>query len=313
VRRVVTRLLGLLTGGAMLVVYLLAALLLVDVARLVWQHRPDPATLLAVVLGTALLTGYLSYRLGTARLLAALDAETLPSERAPDLHRRVADLADAAGVDPPRLAVTRLGFPNALALGGRSGGVVVLDVSLFRLLSAAELEAVVAHELAHLAARDTLVKTLGYAVVDTLGGLLSVLLLPFVVVVGGLARALAHIRGGTSADGARTAARARAAVGALAVVLLFALTLLLRAHSRRREYAADERAATLTGRPLALARALDRMRRATVPSGPLSRFYIHGDEDGTLSRLFATHPPMDERIERLRDLAEERSVRVAVE
>lgn len=297
----------------MLAVYLLAALLLVDLALLVWRNRPDPVVLAAVVLGTALLTGYLSYRLGTVHLVAALDAEVLSRERAPGLYRRVSELATAAGVDAPRIAVTRLGFPNALALDGGTGGIVVLDASLFNLLSGPEIEAVVAHELAHLAARDTLVKTLGYAVVDTLGGLLSLLLLPVVLVAGGLARALAHIRGNTPADAARTASRVRAAVGSLVVVLLFALTLVLRAHSRRREYVADERAAELTGRPLALARALDRIRRASTPTGPLTRFYIHGDEEGRLSRLFATHPPMDDRIERLREMADGEGVRVPID
>jgi heat shock protein HtpX len=297
----------------MLGVYLLAALLLVDVALLAWRHRPDPLVLGTVVVGTALVTGYLSYRLGTAHLVAALDAEELDRDRARGLYRRVDELADAADIDTPRLAVTRLGFPNALALGGTADGIVVLDVSLFQILSAPELEAIVAHELAHLAARDTLVKTLGYAVVDTLGGLLAFLLLPVIVVASGLARALAHIRGKTPTDAERTAARARVAVGSFAVVLLFALTLVLRAHSRRREYAADERAAELTGRPLALARALDRIRRASSPSGPLARFYIHGDEEGRLTRLFATHPPMDDRIERLRGMDDGRTVRIPVD
>jgi heat shock protein HtpX len=296
----------------MLAVYVLAGLVVYDGARIVWQNRPDPLVVVAVVGATALLTGYTSYRLGTAHLLAVLDVEELSRERAPGLHRRVAELADATGIDPPDVAVSRLGVPNALALGGRRGGVVVLDASLFAVLSAAELEAVFAHELAHLAARDTLVKTLGYAVVDTVGGLLAVVLVPAVVVAGGISRAVAHISGGTPADADRTAARGRAAVGSLAVVLLFALTLVLRAHSRRREYAADKRAAAMTGRPLALARALERISRESTPSGPLARFYIHGDDEGTLSRLFATHPPMDDRIERLRAMADGGAARIPV-
>jgi heat shock protein HtpX len=294
----------------MLAVYVLAGLVVYDVARIVWQNRPDPLVV-AVVGATALFTGYTSYRLGTAHLLAALDVEELSRERAPGLHRRVAELADATGIDPPDVAVSRLGVPNALALGGRRGGVV-LDASLFAVLSAAELEAVFAHELAHLAARDTLVKTLGYAVVDTVGGLLAVVLVPTVVVAGGISRAVAHISGGTMADADRTAARGRAAVGSLAVVRLFALTVVLRAHSRQREYAADKRAAAMTGRPLALARALERISREPTPSGPFARFYINGDDEGTLSRLFATHPPMNDRIERLRAMADGGAARIPV-
>ena len=310
--RTLTRALGFLTGVAMLVVYVLVALLFYDVAQLVWRNRPDLLVVAAIVAVTALLTGYTSYRLGTAQLLSALDVEELSAERVPEFYRRVAELAEQLDIDPPAVAVSHLGFPNALALGGRSSGVVVLDASLFSLLSGPELEGVLAHELAHLAARDTLVKTLGYAVVDTLAGLLSVVFIPLIVVAGGLGRSLALIRGGTPTDVSRTAARARTAVGSLAVVLLFALTLVLRAHSRRREYAADERAASLTGRPLALARALDRISRTSTPTGPLARFYIHGDEEGVLSRLFATHPPMDARIDRLREMSAEEGGEVRV-
>ena len=91
----------------------------------------------------------------------------------------------------------------------------------------------------------------------------------------------------------------------LSVTLLaLGLTLLIRAHSRRREYAADDRAVELTGKPLALARGLRKIERATEPEqGLLSTLYVQGDQDGVLSRLLSTHPSMDDRIARLLERA----------
>nr|WP_281280708.1 M48 family metalloprotease [Natronomonas salsuginis] len=84
------------------------------------------------------------------------------------------------------------------------------------------------------------------------------------------------------------------------VILLFALTLALRAHSRRRECAADDRPVDATADLRALARALVKVQRAATPGrGIRSSLYVHGDEEGMLSRLLATHPPVAERIERL--------------
>lgn len=202
--------------------------------------------------------------------------------------------------------------PNALALGGPRDGDLVLDASLFRLLSARELDAIVAHELAHLRSRDGLVQTIGASTVQTVAGLLLLALLPLTLLVAGTARALAYLRGDSHDRIRTTTARARAAVTGLAVLLLFAFTLALRAHSRRREIAADDRAAAVTGDPEALAAALRKIDRATAPSGPFSSLYIHGDEEGTLTRLLATHPPMEARIERLAARADERARRIRV-
>jgi heat shock protein HtpX len=315
-RRVVTRLLMAVTGVALLSIYAVAALGLYRLLLLLWRQRPAPLTTVLVVVGLSLTFGYVSYRLGTARILAALNAAELSRTRAAGFYDRVDALADEMGVDPPRLLVARMQSPNALALGGPNDGDVVLDVSLFRLLDGDELEAIVAHELAHLERRDSLVKTLGYSLARTVVGLLVLLLVPVTLLLTGLARGLTSLRGGDAMDLRRVSARVQTAVGSLVVLLLFVFTLALQAYSRRREYAADQRAADVTGNPLALARALAKIRRASTPGGLLSMLYIHGEEEGTLTRLLASHPPMDDRIERLARRAEERrgrTVRIPVE
>jgi heat shock protein HtpX len=271
--------------------------------------RTELLTTAVLVVGLTLAFGYLSYQYGTARMLDALDARRLPPERAPALYERLDALADRMGVETPTVAVARMEMPNALAVGGGRRGVLVLDGRLFRLLDAHELEGILAHELAHIEGRDSLVQTLAYSLARTLVGVLTVLLLPVALLLGGLSRALAWLRGRPT-GGSAGVDLLRAAVGRAVLSVLVVLTLLVRAHSRRREFAADERAAEVTGRPLALARALRTIERASHPvGGLLATLYIHAEESDPLSRMLSTHPPMDERVERLLEMAERRERR----
>jgi heat shock protein HtpX len=287
-------------GVVVLVLYATAAFVVYRGLLYVWAQRPDPATTVAVVLGLALALGYASYRGGLVALRRDLDPTEIPRARAPALYDRVAAMAEEMGLESPTLAVGRMGAPNALALGGPRDGLVVIDPSLFRLLNGPELETILAHELAHLENRDGLVKTLGSSVVRTVTGLVTLALLPVIILAVGVARALAYLRGDSPREITVAASRAHAYATSGAVVVLFAFTLALRAYSRRRELAADDRAVAVTGRPVALASALARIDRAArPPAGLLSDLVIHGDEEGTLTRLLATHPPMEARIERL--------------
>jgi heat shock protein HtpX len=295
-------------GVALFVVYatLAAASYLLIASFLRGLTRTELLTTVVLVVGLTLALGYLSYQYGTARMLDALDARRLPRERAPALYGRLDELADRMGVGTPTVAVARMEMPNALAVGGGRDGVVVLDGRLFRLLDAEELEAILAHELAHLENRDSLVQTLAYSLARTLVGVLTVLLLPVALLLDGLSTALGWLRGRPAA-GSPGVDLLRATVGRAVLSVLVVLTLLVRAHSRRREFAADERAAELTGRPLALARALRTIERASRPAGGLlATLYIHAEESDPLTRMLSTHPPMDERVERLVEMAERR-------
>jgi len=295
-------------GVALFVVYatLAAASYLLIASFLRGLTRTELLTTVVLVVGLTLALGYLSYQYGTARMLDALDARRLPRERAPALYGRLDELADRMGVGTPTVAVARMEMPNALAVGGGRDGVVVLDGRLFRLLDAEELEGILAHELAHLENRDSLVQTLAYSLARTLVGVLTVLLLPVALLLDGLSTALGWLRGRPAA-GSPGVDLLRATVGRAVLSVLVVLTLLVRAHSRRREFAADERAAELTGRPLALARALRTIERASRPAGGLlATLYIHAEESDPLTRMLSTHPPMDERVERLVEMAERR-------
>ncbi|MUV59916.1 M48 family metallopeptidase, partial [Halobacterium sp. CBA1126] len=190
---------------------------------------------------------------------------------------------------------------NAVSLGG-PGGAVVFDESLFRILDAAEFEAVLAHELAHIERRDSLVQSLAFAVGRTLVGFFAVLVLPAALVARGWNRLLAWGRG---RPGVESASALHERIGRLVLVAFVALTLVVRARSRQREFAADDRAVEVTDAPLALAAALRKIQRASEPRGLFAPLARRKRERDGVERWFSTHPAMDERIERLRERARE--------
>lgn len=291
--------------ATLIAVYLGIAALLVSGFLVAFGLRPDPVATAGVVLASTGVVGYLSYRIGSVRILHALDAAELPREHAPNLHRRVDRIATAMDVDRPPIYVTDLGTPNALSIGGRRPAIVV-DRELLRLLDPDEIDGIVAHELAHLEGRDGLIKTLGATLLQTVSSLLFLALLPLGMLALASVRLLDWLLDRRSRPFVRQVAAVQTGTAMTVILLLFALTAALRAYSRRRELAADERAASVTGRPLALAGALAKIQRAADRQrGPLSSLFVQGDEEGLLTRLLATHPPMDERIARLEALEAE--------
>lgn len=298
-RRVGLRALTAFVGVALLAVYAGVAYLSYRLLAAVWLARGDLLAVVAWTTGLTVAFGYLSYRFGTRRLLARLDAVELPRSRAPGAYRRLDGLCERMNAGRPRLLVARLGGPNAMAVSASGGNAVVVDRSLFGLLTGAEFEALLAHELAHLERRDSLVQTLAYSAGQSLVWFVVVLALPVVVVAAGVRRALGWLRGRPPAGPAAPGAGLRRRVGQVVMVAFTALTLLTLAHSRRREFAADDRAADLTD-PLALARALRKIERASQPRWRLlSPLTVRGEEDGPVTRLLSTHPSMDDRVDRL--------------
>ncbi len=261
---------------------------------------PGPLPLAAAFLASVLILGYAGYRMGTARLVTSLDARELPPDRAPDLHRRLARLCDRMDVSRPPVLVADLGAPNALSIGGPRRGVVVLDRRLFGLLTIDELEGLLAHELAHMESRDTFVQTLIVTAVRTFVALVFLLLFPVVLFLFGVDRATAWIAGRPQRRQFGVTRLFQLSVSLLLGVVLSLLTLGVLAYSRRREFAADSRAAAVTGNPVALARALQKIHQAARPRrGLLSLLYVQDDPYQERSRLLSTHPPVSDRVERL--------------
>lgn len=305
-RRLGLRLLMAAVGLSLLALYLGVAYVGFVALATVFSSRADLLTTAALVGVLTLLFGFLSYHFGTTQMLASLDAVELDRQRGAGLYQRLDRLTARMDIETPTVFVARMRLPNAMAIGTARQGALVVDRSLLWLLSPAEFEAILAHELSHLESHDGLVQTLAYSAMRTLVGLVLVVLLPFVLVVTGLAQGFGWLNGRPTEWTTSPFGRLRERIGQAVALLLVALTLLVRAHSRRREFAADERAAEVTGDPLALARALRRIERASQPMwGLRSPLTIYGTEENHLGRLLSTHPPMDDRVQRLVERAEQ--------
>lgn len=292
------------TGLAAIGLSLSVAYLFAELIAVALPGRIDPLSFAVLTVALALGFGYGSYRTGTTQLLRSLDASPVPRSAAPDLHRRLARLTDRMTVDDPRLYVTELDAPNALAIGGRGTGVIVLDARLPHLLRPEELDAILAHELAHLEGYDGLLQTLAGSLVQTIAGFVFVLALPIALLLALARRILTHLSGHHPRPLLAQFTHTYYRTAQLVVIVLLGFTLALRAHSRHRELDADDRAVAITGDPLALARALHRIQLASDPyRGRWASLFIHAQDDTGLTRLLDTHPDMDHRIHRLRQMA----------
>lgn len=297
------RFLMVLVGTAVLVLYTAVALAVLYLYRWYLSHPPDPIVLAGLFLSVVVLGSYLGFRLGAVRLVASLDTRELTSQTAPGLVRRLDRLCLQMEVSRPTLLVADLEAPNALTVGGPRDGAIILDRRLFELLTLEELEAILAHELAHIERYDTFLNTLALTAARLLVTLVFLALLPVIVFLAGVDRASAWYVGRPNVHHVGLSGLFQRAIAITVALLLSVLTIAFLAHSRRQEFAADRRAAEVTGRPLALARALVKIRRATDPRRGLQRLlYIH-DDPSERNRWLSTHPPLSERVDQLRWLA----------
>lgn len=235
-----------------------------------------------VAVGSLLFVG-VQYVLGKKLALRSVGAEDMSETRFREVHGLVEELSTEMGIEKPRLMVADMGVPNAFAVGRRGAGVVVVSSELLRTLDHDELAGVLAHELAHIRNRDVVVMVLGQSIASLVG-----LAVQFAVILAG-DNDLADFFLGYLA-------------GAVAQVLVMVFVLAI---SRYREYVADGDAADAIGdgAPLAsaLAKISDRGQRRDVDlDNGVNALCIFGADRGLLERVFATHPPVEKRIERLR-------------
>ncbi len=223
-------------------------------------------------------------------------AQEVSPVEAPSLHRMVARLSDRAGIPKPRVYLIPSESPNAFATGRNpEHSVVAVTEGLLRILSERELEGVVAHELGHIRNRDILISTIAAAIAG-------------VVAAAGHAIQWSMMFAGRRDDDDGGAS----IVGALAWAILAPIIAMLvqLAISRSREYGADATGAALCGSPGALASALERLEdsKRALPyelAGPATAhmFIVNPLRAGglaTFMSLFSTHPPIEERVRRLR-------------
>jgi heat shock protein HtpX len=245
----------------------------------------------------ALLMNFASYWFSDKIVLAMYGAREVSLQEAPELYRLVQRLAQRAGIPMPRVYTIPSDSPNAFATGRNpEHAAVAVTEGIMRLLDEQELAGVLAHELSHVRNRDTLIMT----VAATLAGAITMLahMAQWGALFGGFGRRDDDEQGGGGVLGLLF----------MAILAPIAATLIQLAISRAREYFADRTGAGIAGSPADLARALEKLhyasQRLPLDANPATAhlFIVNPLTGGSLLSLFSTHPPIEERIRRLRSM-----------
>lgn len=249
-----------------------------------------------IAFGFAMLMNVGSYWYSDSIVLRMYGAREVSYEEAPMLHQIVEELARNAGIPKPKVCIVPEQAPNAFATGrDPEHAVVAATEGILQILTPRELRGVLAHEVAHIAHRDILIQTVAAVMGST------------IVMLANILQFASFFGGAQNEEGERTNPVAGLLMAILAPI---AATLIQMAISRSREYLADAGGASYCNDPLSLASALNKLQ---IASGqiPMRRgnpttaemFIVTPLFGGSMANLFSTHPPMDERIGRLEEMA----------
>ncbi|MCS6918667.1 MAG: zinc metalloprotease HtpX [Fimbriimonadales bacterium] len=241
-----------------------------------------------------------SYWFSDKLVVAMSGAQPLSERDAPELYQMVREMTQRANMPMPRLYLVPDMQPNAFATGRNpQNGVVAVTQGLLQMMNYEEVKGVIAHELAHIKNRDTLIM----AVAATIAGAISMLANMFYY---------ATLFFGSRDEDAPNPLAALA----LAIVAPFAAMIVQLAISRAREYEADKTGAEIAGTPIGLANALRKLEAAAqrIPNAHAQpatahMYIVNPLRGGGIMALFSTHPPVQERIRRLEAMAS--GVRIA--
>ena len=241
----------------------------------------------------ALVMNFFSYWFSDKMVLAMYGAQPLDEASAPIVYRIVRGLTTRAGMPMPRIYLIPTDTPNAFATGRNpEHAVVAVTGGILRILDEEELEGVLAHELSHVKNRDVLISTIA----ATLAGAITY---------------LAHMAQWAAMFGGRSSSDDEGGVNPIAAILMailapIAAMLVQMAVSRSREYQADATGARIAGKPWGLAKALEKLQMAQqvapMEANPATAhlFIVNPLSGRSLMNLFSTHPPLEDRIARLR-------------
>ena len=281
------------TGGQVKTAALLGLLSGLLVLGGYWATGNEQGAIIGLAL--AAVTSFGSWFYSDKAALAAYKAQPVTRQQAPELYDMVAELAKKADLPMPKLCIVPTQTPNAFATGrDPNHAAVAVTQGIMNILDKDELAGVIAHELTHIRNRDTLTQ----AVAGTLGGAVTFLgrMLSFGTMYGPVNR--------DSRQGGNP-------IGVLILVVLapISASLIQMAISRTREFSADRGSAEITGNPLALASALQKLESVgkQVPMNGNPAFepvlIMNPFSGGGLQSLFRTHPPTQERVRQLQEIA----------
>jgi len=244
----------------------------------------------------AMVMNFGSYWFSDKLVLRMYNAQEVTESQAPELYRMVQALALRGGLPMPRLYVIPEDAPNAFATGrDEHHAVIAVTEGILRILNHDELEGVIGHELSHIKNRDMLIGSIA----ATLAGA--------IVMLANMAQ-WAAIFGGVNRDEDEGGSGGLIGLILMAILAPLAATIIQMAISRSREYLADDGGARISGKPWGLAGALEKLQRVSqaVPmqANPSTAhlFIINPLAGGSFRTLFSTHPPIEERVARLRSM-----------
>jgi len=240
---------------------------------------------------------FFAYWFSDKMVLAMYKAKQVTANEAPELHGIVAELTSKAGIPMPKVYIMENDTPNAFATGrDPEHAAVAVTTGILRILSKDELMGVIGHELSHVKHRDILLSTIA----ATMAGAIAM--------IARVAQFGAFFGGGRSSEDEGGGGGNFLSVLIFSIVGSFAAMLIQLAISRSREYLADEGGAHLA-HPLSLARALGKLETAAhkipMEANPSTAhlFIVNPLRGGGVLSLFSTHPPIEERIARLEEMA----------
>jgi len=248
----------------------------------------------------ALAMNFFAYWFSDKMVLSMYGAKEVSYEDAPWLHQMIEELVRKAGIPKPKVYIVNMHIPNAFATGrDPNHAAVAVTTGILDILNEDELKGVLAHELGHIKNRDILISTIA----ATIGGAISM---------------IAEMAFWSNLFGSHDDEEDNGIGSIIGAFLLFILApiaamIIQMAISRSREFAADKAGAEISGCPLCLAKALEKLEMAAqqltpvaekeVNPGTAHMMIVNPFKGDFIAKLFSTHPPTQERIQRLLELA----------
>ncbi|TPF93090.1 zinc metalloprotease HtpX [Bifidobacterium sp. UTBIF-78] len=272
------------------------------IIMLIWWATGGGRQTLGIYIVIGLATTFFSYWFSDKLAIASMGAREVSEQEAPEIYQIVRELSAKAGKPMPRIYIAPTMSPNAFATGrNERHAAVCCTQGILQILNARELRGVLGHELMHVYNHDILTSAIASAMAT---------------VITYLGYSLMYFGGGSSRDDREGGSGGLGLIGVLLSMILapIAASLIQMAISRTREYDADEDGSLLTGDPEALASALNKISygaqttpmRKTAGTQSVSAMMIANPFSAAgFSKLFSTHPPTDQRIARLMQMAQE--------